>query len=218
MLYFVERRYPTMFRITAKEEIFFDYFIETCEIICKAANLLDDLTHNYINVNEKIMSIEEAEHACDSYVHKILNELNKSFITPIDREDIFTIAKELDNITDDIESAAHRFSMFNVKEVRPEALTLTKLIVKATGELRNVMIEVKNMKKSKQLQNKIIEVNNVEDEADTIFRDAMASLFMSETDAVEVIKWKAIFELLENTIDACEDVANIVEGVVMKNA
>lgn len=207
-----------MFRITPKEEMFFDYFIETCEIICKAANLLDDLTNNYVNVNEKIMSIEETEHACDSSVHKILNELNKSFITPIDREDIFTIAKELDNITDDIESAAHRFSMFNVKEVRPEALTLTKLIVRATDELRNVMMQMKNMKKSKTLQTKIIEVNNVEDEADTIFRDAMANLFTSQLDAVEVIKWKAIFELLENTIDACEDVANIVEGVVMKNA
>ncbi len=207
-----------MFRITSKEEIFFDYFIETCEIICKAANLLDDLTNNYVNVNEKIMGIEETEHACDSSVHKILNELNKSFITPIDREDIFTIAKELDNITDDIESAAHRFSIFNVKEVRPEALALTKLIVRATDELRNVMIQMKNMKKSKTLQSKIIEVNNVEDEADTIFRDAMANLFTSEQDAVEVIKWKAIYELLENTIDACEDVANIVEGVVMKNA
>lgn len=207
-----------MFRITAKEEMFFDYFIETCEIICKAANLLDDLTNNYVNVNEKIASIEETEHACDNSVHKILNELNKSFITPIDREDIFTIAKELDNITDDIESAAHRFSMFNVKEVKPEAIALTKLIVRATNELKKVMIEVKNMKKSKSLQTKIIEVNNVEDEADTIFRDAMANLFTSEQDAVEVIKWKAIFELLENTIDACEDVANIVEGVVMKNA
>ncbi len=207
-----------MFRITPKEEKFFDYFIETCEIICKAASLLDDLTTNYVNVNEKISNIEETEHACDSNVHKILNELNQSFITPIDREDIFTIAKELDNITDDIETAAHRFSMYNVKSVKPEAVTMTKLIVRATSELKKVMIEMKNMKKSKQLQNKIIEVNNVEDEADTIFRDAMANLFITEHDAVEVIKWKEIFELLENTIDACEDVANIVEGVVMKNA
>lgn len=207
-----------MFRITPKEEVFFDYFIETCEIICKAAALLDDLTNNYVNVNEKISSIEGTEHACDSNVHKILNELNKSFITPIDREDIFTIAKELDNITDDIETAAHRFSMYNVKSVKPDAITMTKLIVKATIELKSVMVEMKNMKKSKQLQSKIIEVNNVEDEADTIFRDAMANLFITEHDAVEVIKWKEIFELLENTIDACEDVANIVEGVVMKNA
>lgn len=207
-----------MFRVTSKEERFFDYFIETSEIICKAAALLDDLTNNYINVNEKIKSIEDAEHACDSMVHKILNELNKAFITPIDREDIYTIARELDNITDDIEAAAQRFSMYNVKQVRPDALVLSKLIVSATSELKNVMTEMKNMKRSKTLESKIIEVNNVEDEADTVFRDAMANLFLTEQDAIEVIKWKEIIELFENTIDACEDVANIVEGVVMKHA
>ena len=207
-----------MFRTTPKEEKFFDYFIETSEIICKAAGLLDDLVNNYIDVNEKIKSIEDAEHACDTIVHKILNELNKAFITPIDREDIYTIARELDNITDDIEAAAQRFSMYNVKQVRPEALVLSKLIVNATNELKNVMLEMKNMKKSKTLETKIIEVNNVEDEADSAFRDAMTNLFLTEQDAVEVIKWKEIIELFENTIDACEDVANIVEGVVMKHA
>jgi predicted phosphate transport protein (TIGR00153 family) len=207
-----------MFRTTAKEEKFFDYFIETSEIICKAAGLLDDLVNDYINVNDKIKGIEDAEHACDNMVHKILNELNKAFITPIDREDIYTIARELDNITDDIEAAAQRFSMYNVKQVRPDALKLSKLIINATSELKNVMIEMKDMKRSKTLEAKIIEVNNVEDEADTAFRDAMVNLFLTEQDAVEVIKWKEIIELFENTIDACEDVANIVEGVVMKHA
>lgn len=207
-----------MFRPTSKEERFFDYFIETSEIICKAASLLDDLTNNYVNVNEKIKSIEDAEHACDIIVHKILNELNKSFITPIDREDIYLIARELDNITDDIEAAAQRFSMFNVKEVKPDAIVLSKLIVNATKELKNVIIEMKNMKKSKKLEEKIIEVNNIEDEADSAFRDAMTNLFLTEQDAIEVIKWKEIIDFFENTIDACEDVANIIEGVVMKHA
>jgi uncharacterized protein Yka (UPF0111/DUF47 family) len=197
-----------MFRPTSKEERFFDYFIETSEIICKAAALLDDLTNNYVNVNEKIKSIEDTEHACDVSVHKILNELNKAFITPIDREDIYLIARELDNITDDIEAAAQRFGMYNVQ----------KLIDNATKELKNVIIEMKNMKKSKSLQQKIIEVNNIEDEADTAFRDAMTNLFLTEKDAVEVIKWKEIIDFFENTIDACEDVANIIEGVVMKHA
>ena len=207
-----------MFRPTSKEERFFDYFIETSEIICKAASLLNDLTNNYVNVNEKIKSIEDAEHACDTIVHKILNELNKSFITPIDREDIYLIARELDNITDDIEAAAQRFSMFNVKEVRPEAIVLSNLIVNATNELKNVIIEMKSMKKSKNLNDKIIQVNNIEDEADTAFRDAMTNLFLVEQDAIEVIKWKEIIDFFENTIDACEDVANIIEGVVMKHA
>lgn len=207
-----------MFRTTSKEERFFDYFIETSEIICKAAELLDDLTNNYVNVNDKIKSIEDTEHACDTIVHKILNELNKAFITPIDREDIYLIARELDNITDDIEAAAQRFSMFNVKTVRPEAVILSKLIVNATIELKSVIVEMKNMKKSKTLESKIIEVNNIEDEADSAFRDAMTNLFLVEKDAIEVIKWKEIIDFFENTIDACEDVANIIEGVVMKHA
>jgi predicted phosphate transport protein (TIGR00153 family) len=207
-----------MFRPTSKEERFFDYFIETSEIICKAASLLDDLTNNYVNVNEKIKSIEDAEHACDKVVHKIFNELNKAFITPIDREDIYLIARELDNITDDIQAAAQRFSMYNVQEVRPEAIVLSKLIVNATNELKNVILEMKNMKKSKNLEKKIIEVNNIEDEADTAFRDAMTNLFLTEKNAIEVIKWKEIIDFFENTIDACEDVANIIEGVVMKHA
>ena len=207
-----------MFRPTSKEERFFDYFIETSEIICKAASLLDDLTNNYVNVNEKIKSIEDTEHACDTIVHKILNELNKAFITPIDREDIYLIARELDNITDDIEAAAQRFSMYNVQKVRPEAIVLSKLIVNATNELKNVILEMKTMKKSKSLEKRIIEVNNIEDEADTAFRDAMTNLFLTEKDAIEVIKWKEIIDFFENTIDACEDVANIIEGVVMKHA
>lgn len=207
-----------MFRITAKEEKFFDYFIEACEITCKAAAILNDLTNNYNNVNEKIAKIEDEEHACDNQIHMILNELNKAFITPIDREDIFAIAKEIDNITDAIESVAHRFSMFNVQRVRPEAITLSNMVVRATDELKYVMIELKDMKRSKKLNEKIIEVNNVEDDTDTIFRNAMANLFTTEQDAVEVIKWKEIYQLLENTIDSCEDVANMVEGVVMKHA
>lgn len=207
-----------MFRITRKEEIFFDMFVETVENSCKAAKMLVDLMKEYTNVNSKIKAIEDVEHECDQYVHKILAQLNKSFITPIDREDIFLIAKELDNITDYVESTAHRFKMFNVTTVREEAIKLAELAVVCTNELKDVMLELKNMKRSKTLKEKVIEVNRIENEADEIYRSAMANLFTNEKDAIEVIKWKEIYEYLENTLDACEDVANIVEGVVMKHA
>ncbi|MCX7711205.1 MAG: DUF47 family protein [Clostridia bacterium] len=207
-----------MFRITRKEEIFFDLFVETSENSCKAAKMLEELMRNYTRVNDKIQAIEDCEHECDQQVHKILEQLNKSFITPIDREDIYLIAKELDNITDDIESTAHRFTMFNVQSITEDAKKMAALIVKCTEELKGVMQELKNMKTSKLLRERIIEVNRIEDEGDTIFRDAITKLFIKETDAVEVIKWKEIYEYLENTLDACEDVANIVEGVVMKHA
>lgn len=207
-----------MFRVTSKEEIFFEYFVETVANACKAAELLEDLMKSYVNVGDKVKTIEDVEHECDKHVHKILQQVNKSFITPIDREDIYMIAKELDNITDHIESTAHRFNMFNVRFVTEDAKKLAGLISVCTKEVKGLMGELKNMKKSKVLSEKIIEINRLEDEGDNIFRNAIAKLFVIEKDPLEVIKWKEIYEYLENTLDACEDVANIVEGVVMKHA
>ncbi len=207
-----------MFRISSKEGLFFDLFIESVQASCLAAEKLETLMDNYTNIDEQIKFIEEVEHEGDRHVHRILEQLNKSFITPIDREDIYLIAKELDNITDSIESTAHRFRMLNVKVIRDDAKQLGKLIVQCTQELKHLMSELKNMKKSCSLQEKVIEVNRIEDVGDEIFRNAITGLFASEKDPIEVIKWKEIFEYLENTLDACEDVANIAEGIIMKHA
>lgn len=216
--YHIQERGYIMFRMTSKEGLFFDLFVDTATDTCQSAKLLEDLMISYTNVNEKIRAIEETEHKCDGHVHKMLELLNRSFITPIDREDIYLIAKEIDNITDAIEATAHRFKMFNVKAIREDAKKLARLIVQCTDELANVMAELKKMKTSKVLREKIIEVNRIEDEGDEIFRSAIQMLFVAETDPLEVIKWKEIYEYLENTLDACEDVANIIEGVVMKHA
>lgn len=207
-----------MFRVTAKELAFFDLFVETAEEACHAAEMLEDLMLDYTHIKQKVKAIEEIEHNCDKLVHKIFDRLNKSFITPIDREDIHLIAKELDNITDEIESTAHRFIMLNVTAIRPEAKKLARLIVEGTKELREVMRELKNMQKSTILCPKIIEVNRIENDGDEIFRNAITELFASESNTLEVIKWKEIYEYLENALDACEDAANIAEGVFMKHA
>lgn len=207
-----------MFRVTANEGKYFDMFVETTDIVCKAARMLNEFMNNYENVQENIDAIEKVEHECDQQVHSILDKVHSSFITPIDREDIDMIAKQLDNITDSIESAAHRFRMYNVKEVKEDALKLGALIVQATDELRNTMIEFKNLKKSTKINEKIVEINRIENEGDVIYRGAITKLFVIEDNPLEVIKWKEIYEYLEQTLDACEDVANIVEGVVMKHA
>lgn len=207
-----------MFRITRKEEEFFDLFVEASEKSMEAAKLLEDLMTNYVDVSRKIDDIENIEHQCDMHVHKILQKLNASFITPIDREDIYLIAKELDTITDSIEATAHRFKMYNVTSIREDAKAMAKLITRCTSELTNLMHELKKMKDNKVLKEKIIEVNRLEDDGDGIFRTAVSKLFVTQEDATEVLKWKEIYEHLESTLDACEDVANIVEGVVMKHA
>jgi len=208
-----------LFRVTRKEEIFFDQFVVTAELACKAAKKLDAMINDYkINeLEQRIRDIEDVEHDCDKSIHDIMQQLNKSFITPIDREDINQIAKEMDNITDFIESTAQRFKIFNVNEMTEDAKILSKLIVVSTMELKNIMAELKHMKTSKTLIKRIIEVNRLENEGDDAFRVAIAKLFANGMDAVDVIKWKEIYEYLENSLDACEDVANIVEGVVMKN-
>jgi predicted phosphate transport protein (TIGR00153 family) len=206
-----------MFRVTRKEEVFFDLFVETTDYACLAATKLNDLVNNYTDVSRKIEEIKTIEHECDQVFHNIMHQLNKSFITPIDREDINVIARDLDNITDTIEDIAHSFKMFNIKTIKKEAIVLADLILKSTNELRTMMLELKHMKTSKLLNPKVIEVNRLENEGDDIYRTAMAELFAEEKDALEVIKWKQIYELLENSLDACEEVANTVEGVVMKN-
>ncbi|HYH03841.1 MAG TPA: DUF47 domain-containing protein [Bacillota bacterium] len=207
-----------MFKFGAKEASFFDLFAQLAESSHNAANKLEILTNNFTNIDSQVKELEDLEHECDLQVHKILAQLNKSFITPIDREDIFLIAKEIDNITDAIESTAHRFLMLNVTEIRNEAKMMVTLIVQGTRELQALMSGLKNMKSNTTLQKKIIEVNRIEDEGDDIFRKAITELFASEPNPVEIIKWKEIFEYLENTLDACEDVANIVEGIIMKNS
>lgn len=118
--------------------------LETAETTLKAAQALDELVKNYVNIDKKISIIEEIEHECDNHIHKIMQEINKSFITPIDREDICAIAKEMDNITDSIESTAHRFKMFNIKSIKEDAIKLVKLIVDCTLDLKSVMVEFKN--------------------------------------------------------------------------
>lgn len=207
-----------MFRVTRKEEIFFDMFVETAESTLKAATLLEEMVNNYVDVEKKVAAIEKVENDCDKLVHKILEQLNKSFITPIDREDIYLIAKEIDNITDAIESTAHRFVMFNVKKVTPETLAMSKCITESCNELTLLCKELKDMKTSKVLIEKVVEINRIEDEVDDIFRKAIKKLFDNESNAVEIIIWKEIYEYLENTLDSLEDVANIIEGVVTKHA
>lgn len=207
-----------MSRLTPKEDKFYDLFINSANVIYDASTMLRDLMGDLSNTEHKVKKIEEMEHKGDKQVHDILEQLNKTFITPIDREDIYMIAKQMDDIMDFIEATAHRFIMFNVKSVPQDAVILGDMISASCKELISLMEELKNMRKSKKLSEKIIEINRIEDEGDKIFRRAITTLFSGETPELEVIKWREIYDFIEQTLDACEDVANTVEGVVMKHA
>ncbi|WAM32696.1 DUF47 domain-containing protein [Caldicellulosiruptor naganoensis] len=145
--------------------------------------------------------------------------LNRTFIAPLDREDLFAIIKEIDNIVDALETVAHRFEIYGVEQIKPEAKILSEMIINCTKELKSVVENLKDSKNTKLIKEKIIEVNRIEDEGDIVYRNAIKKLFSENRDKpIEVIIWKEIFGFLEDTLDACEDVANVIEGVVTKNA
>jgi uncharacterized protein len=208
----------SIFRASKSEAVYFDMFIDFAQKAYEAAKSLDVLINDYTDVDAKVNGIIYYEQECDKLVHGIMRKLNSSFVTPLDREDIDHIGHVMDNVVDGIEAAAQCFTMYNVTQIRQEAKEMAALIVRCTADLLELMIELKRMKKSKTLQKIIIEINSIENEGDVIYRNALFNLFKHESVTTDIIKWKDMFELLENTIDACEDVANIVEGVVMKHA
>jgi len=148
--------------------------------------------------------------------HKILKHLNENRNTPMDREDIYNIARELDDIVDCIEEVANRFVIFGIEIMRPEALTMAKLILQAIRELETLFQHLHEIKSNTIVMEQVIEVNRIENEGDVVYRGTLARLFQEEKDPIEIIKWKHIYEQLEESLDACENVANQIEGVIMK--
>ncbi len=159
-------------------------------------------------------AILEHEHVGDKIVHDIVRRLNKSFITPIDREDIYDLVATTDEVLDSVEEAADMIMLYRVDEISPFALRQAEVIAKATPLLKECM---DNLEKPKGLDERIIAVNSLENDGDRIEREAIASLFNGDMPCTDIIKWKAIFETLENAMDECEHVANVIESIVLKH-
>ncbi|MGI6752628.1 MAG: DUF47 domain-containing protein [Anaerovoracaceae bacterium] len=207
-----------MIGVRKKEDIFFELFAESAGKVVTVGEAFMDLVTNYENVAEKVGRIKEMETECDVLVHKVLKKLNSSFITPLDREDIYAITKEIDDIVDSLEEVANRFLIFEVKTMRPEAVAMAKIIMQSIIELEILFQNLSKIKKGDIIMEKIIEVNRLENEGDLVYRNALHKLFKEEKDPIELIKWKHIYEHLEESLDSCENVANMAEGVVMKYA
>ncbi|MGE5328483.1 MAG: DUF47 domain-containing protein [Deltaproteobacteria bacterium] len=205
--------------IFPKDDTFFNLFVQSANKVYEAAVLLKEIVAEPSqSLEEKVNKMKQIEEEGDENTHIILSQLNKSFITPLDREDIYQIAKEIDEILDYIEDTAHSIFIFGIKNSKQEAITITELIITAAKEIQYMTEALKDTKNTKQLYKKIVEINRIENEGDTIYREAVTKLFAEETKPIEIIKWKEIFEFLENTLDSCEDLANTIEGVVMKHA
>ncbi len=204
-------------RLFPKEIDFFEIFEKAASNLTKASSLLVSLMENFDNIEEKAKEIYEVEQDGDMLTHDIMKKLNKTFITPIDREDIHALASSMDDILDLIWGGVDRLVVFKIKEPTKEALEITKDLHRTTEVVQKTIKELRG-KNYSHVQEHCIEINRLENKIDRIFRDALGKMFDDMKDPLLIIKWKEIYEHFEDASDRCEDVANVLEGIVLKNA
>ena len=202
------------FRLIPREEKFYDDFKSMADELRRGARLLEAMLAVDPPVADKAHEIKEVEHKCDFLTHEIIQRLNKTFVTPIDREDIHNLARTLDDVMDAIDNAASLIPLYKIEKVLPGARELTRVIIQQTDEVRAA---VEALEARKGVLERAIEINRLENEADRIHREAIGRLFEQERDPITVMKWKELYDLLEEATDACEDVANLLENVVVKH-
>ena len=197
---------------------FFDYFEKHASRTVDAARLLKAMLENPGDAQEQAKRIHEIEHEGDQITHNAIEKLHQTFITPIDRGDIHQLISRLDDVLDLVDSTAERLWLYDMREVEPEARSLGEVLLNATLEVHRAMGNVRNLKDRQAILRNCMEINRYENEGDGIIRRAVARLFHEERDPIHVIKWKEIYDYLEDAIDRCEDVANVLEGVALEYA
>jgi predicted phosphate transport protein (TIGR00153 family) len=203
-------------KVFSKKEDFFELFDKVATNITKGAKILVALMEHFTNLDNWAKEIHELEEDGDLLTHDIIKKLNKTFASPIDREDIHALASRLDDILDFIWGTAQRLVVFKMKEPTDAAIIMSKELL-ATVELVQKAIRELKEKNYPLMKKYCIEINNLENKVDRIFRDALGRLFDEIEDPILVIKWKEIYEHLENASDTCEDVADILESIAIKN-
>lgn len=198
-----------------KKNIFFTQFSQHARNALEACVALDGLFNDFTDIERKVRDIHAIEHYGDKLTHEIMRELNETFVTPLDREDIIGLASKIDDVTDVAYDVSELVHLYKVTAVRPAAARQTRALVSAATEMVEMM---ENLQGLKNLEEHWIKINTFENEGDQIFRDAVGELFANETNAIELIKWKDIHSLIEIALDRCEDVANIVETIKIKHS
>ncbi len=206
------------FPFMPKEEKFFGLFEQSAANAVRAARELNRIVDTWENLEEGVALINELEHEGDSITHQIIAQLHRSFITPFDREDIAQLAHTLDDITDFIHASADALLIYRITQASRRAKELTDIIVEATNEVERALPKLRHNKQLKQVMEHCVEINRLENDADRVYRAALAELFEDTTDIADVIKWREIYEHMESATDRCEDVANVLEGVALKHA
>lgn len=208
-----------MFSFKHKDEEFFELFINSAEFFHQGAVLMNEVMKDYSKAEAKMKEIIDLEHDADDINDRIIDKLNQTFITPIDREDIYALANGLDDGVDFLQGTLQRMVMYRTGPAREGAVELTQLLIESTDELVRAFTLLKDIKKNhRKIVDHTRRIEKLESEGDRLYRKEVAHLFDCCQDPIQIIKWKEVLEYLENTLDHCEDVADLIRGVVMKYA
>lgn len=203
-----------IFGLLPKEEAFFEMFKQAAHNVIEGSRLLKELMEDYTNAQQKIERIREVEHIGDGITHDIALRLNQTFLTPLDREDIHDLASALDDILDAVEAVAERFAIYKITQPTDSAIRLADILYRASVAVGRGVDHI--AMSHEEVKEYSVQVNSLENEADRVSRDAISELFEKETNPIAVIKWKEIYETFEEGTDRCEDVANVIERIVLK--
>ncbi|MFH1195089.1 MAG: DUF47 family protein [bacterium] len=206
------------FSFLPKEYEFFDMFDNLASHCIKASKQFQENMNKSAFSDEDVKKIKDIERAADSIVFDIVEKLNKTFITPIDREDIHSLANELDSVIDLLLKITNHMKIYNITEMNTKFLDEVKLIDRSIDSLTKAVNGLRNLKEPKKIHRYCAEVNLIEDEGDQLRNEVMAELFAGDHDAIYIIKWKDIFTISEKVLDQCDDVAKIIESILVKQA
>ena len=203
-----------MFSLFPREEDFFVLFRKQAALVRKGCDLLHEMMESFDRLEDRARELKDVEHDADVVTHEIFERLNRTFITPLEREDIHSLASNLDDVLDAVEAIGSRIVLFKVSKPTAEALRLAKILTQCGNQIEQAVDSLKNMR---NLTTFIVEINRLENEADVISRQVVADLFSGRHDVLDVLRWKEIYGRLEGASDKCEDVANAIESIVVKS-
>ncbi|MBI5631391.1 MAG: DUF47 domain-containing protein [Elusimicrobia bacterium] len=206
------------FNLSPKEEKFFELFEAQAGRNVEAARVFHELAGKWSLESPAFAQLEDIEHEADITAHEIYDKLNRTFVTPFDREDIHALASELDDIVDLIQAIASRMQLYRVEKSSDDLKELADILYHSAENVRKAIVELKNPEKSRRVLDYCIEINRLENAGDRALAVAIGKLFQGKPDPLEVIKWKEIYEVTETAIDKCEDVANTIESILVKHA
>jgi hypothetical protein len=201
-------------RFLPKQNKFFNILLELTENVLESARLLKEMFDLHDGISEYSSKIHILENKCDDLTHQVISELNETFITPIDREDIYALVNSLDDIVDTIDTIGSRSTIYKIKKRVPFSTQLCEILLLQANVIADVIRQIQDPKQTTQ---KIVQVKHLETEGDAVFKDAIEHLFENEKDVIELIKVKEILENIERAIDRCHHTATVVEGILIKN-